>query len=367
MTSNAPSLSPHRSKAAHVILAVGLVLILALLLGARLYGRTPAVPRPASAHVPPPATLQPGALTVPCWACQESESWPIRFRTDLDLLAPLGSGPDNAALWFAGFTKEIGPRQAEWEAALARRVEHPLYKNVLPADDPLLREAEPWCDQALMRFYPDVYELEGYATRIPNLLVAVTLARSWAARGRAAEDLDSAMEDFRRAIRLGRLLRQEDVVILSDLVGLACIRWGAEGIFDRAQTAGDTELSLIAAVVVGEAAPQKLLTSERVTAVDLTPRTRSEPSGLRIDLDDELLEKIVTRATADPDRRFRGEAIVSLNLVGYLATEPEQRERALAVLDQLSGSDDPVVATTARLARDMAPDEEMLRSLLEIT
>ena len=31
-------------------------------------------------------------------------------------------------------------------------------------DDPLLREAEPWCDQATMRFYPQFLPLEGYRT-----------------------------------------------------------------------------------------------------------------------------------------------------------------------------------------------------------
>jgi hypothetical protein len=355
---------PSRSKANHVIIAVGVVLVLAVLLGARIHGRSPAADPPVAAHIPQPESLQPGNLQVPCWACRESGEWPIKFRTDLDLLAPIGTGGENAADWWAGFTKEIGPRIDEWDAALERRVEHPLYKKVLPADDPLLLEAEPWCDQALMRFYPDVFELEGYETRIPNLVLAVTLGRSWVARGRAAEDPDAAMEDFRRSIRLGRLLRQDDVTIIADLVGLACIRWGLEGIFDRAIADGDTELALIASVILGEAAPQKLLTSERLTSVDLSPHIRDEPSGLSIELDTEMLDKVVDRATSDMDRRFRGEAIVSLNLVGYLATDPDHRDRAFEVLDQLCESEDLVVATAARHARDIAPDPEVLRSFL---
>ena len=27
---------------------------------------------------------------MPCWSCPQARSWPITFKTDLDLLAPLG-------------------------------------------------------------------------------------------------------------------------------------------------------------------------------------------------------------------------------------------------------------------------------------
>ena len=53
--------------------------------------------------------------------------------------------------------------------------------KIVAGDDPLLLEAEPWCDQGTMHFYPDIFPLEGYSTRIPNLLVALTFARSWIA------------------------------------------------------------------------------------------------------------------------------------------------------------------------------------------
>ena len=73
-----------------------------------------------------------------------------------------------------------------------------------------------------MRYYPDYLELDGYQTVVPNLLFQLNLAKSWVARGMAAEDLDAALEDYRRAMRLGRLLRQEDVTVIADLVGQAC-------------------------------------------------------------------------------------------------------------------------------------------------
>ena len=142
---------------------------------------------------------------------------------------------------------------------MERRVQGPgELGEVLPADDPLLLEAEPWCDQATMRYYPDIYPMKGWETQIPNLMFQLTFARSWVARGMAASDPSKAMEDFRRAIRLGRLLRQEDVTVIADLVGLACIRVGAQGIYDLAVKQGNAQLALVASIVLGEVAPQRL-------------------------------------------------------------------------------------------------------------
>ena len=163
----------------------------------------------------------------------------MRFRTDLDLLAPLGTGTANAAAWFKDFAKPDGSRRADAEAAMARRVQGPgELGEVLPGTDPLLLEAEPWCDQATMRFYPDFFPIKGYATQIPNLMLQLTFAKSWVARGMAASDPAKAMEDFRRAIRLGRLLRQEDATVIQDLVGLACIRDAALGVYELAVKEG---------------------------------------------------------------------------------------------------------------------------------
>ncbi|MBK6405282.1 MAG: hypothetical protein IPF66_09690 [Holophagales bacterium] len=112
---------------------------------------------------------------------------PIRFRTDLDVLAPLGDGPANAALWLKDFTKgEKGPRLEEAEQAMKRRVDGPPdLGKILPPGEPLLLEAEPWADQATMRFYPDVFSVRGAATSIHNLLFSLTRgSRGWRGRSR---------------------------------------------------------------------------------------------------------------------------------------------------------------------------------------
>lgn len=399
---------PNRS--VHVVLAVAVVLVLTALLGVRITAHdgivgavepappvppapevSPAIPAPPAA-IAPPAPAAPGGTTeapavpapeapsvppdpvapvadvpappappvpeleAPCWGCPGNRNWSVRFRTDLDLLAPLGDGPSNAGMWFSLFTKQIGPRIDEWSAARERMIAYGGMEKVLPPDDPLLLEAEPWCDQATMRFYPDFFPMEGYETRVPNLILPLTLAKSWVARGNAAGDPADALVDYRRAIRIGRLLRQEDAVIITDLVGLACIRYGAEGIFELAVEQGDTELALVASLVLGEYAPQRLMTSDRVTGTDISPYATVSPSGeVALNLPDERFDLILDRAKNDLDRRFRGEAIVVLNFVVHYGTA-EQKKRTRELLNDLASSSDPVDAQTAVWAREAPPD-----------
>jgi hypothetical protein len=137
------SSSPVRSRSLRVVAAAGVVLVLAGLLGVRIVdwarASTPAakVPAPPPGNVPAPAAVAIETLQVPCWNCSGSKEWPVRFRTDLDLLAPLGTGPANAAVWFKDFAKRDGSRRAEAEAAMERRVKGPGdVGEVLQAADP---------------------------------------------------------------------------------------------------------------------------------------------------------------------------------------------------------------------------------------
>lgn len=352
------------SKKWPVVLAAAVIVVLAGSLGARLIARdgSPAVPSAPDAFVPEPAVLQVTDLEVPCWTCPSSSDWPLRFQTDLDLLAPLGTGAANAAEWFGLFTKEIGPRAADAAAAMDRRVEGPDWLGeILPPDDPLLLEAEPWCDQATMTFYPDIYELDGFETRITNLLLPLNMVRSWVARGLAAESSESAMADFRRAIRLGRLLRQEDVVVISDLVGLACIHLATRGIYEHALADGDLELALLASVVLGEVAPQRLGTKQHLTSTDIMDSMWLDDRGeIQYRLQPGKLDSVIEAAKASPDRRFRCEAIVGLNIIFGLGT-PEEKGRAFEVLDALVRDADPMVAEGARWSRDTPTDVDQLK------
>jgi hypothetical protein len=235
--------------------------------------------------------------------------------------------------------------------------------KVLPANDPLLLEAEPWCDQASMRFYPDLMVPNGWNTQLPNLLVPLTFARSWVARGLESPDPEQGMEDCRRAIRLGRLLRQEDAVIITDLVGIACIRVGAEGIYRIAVRQGDAELALLASIVIGEVAPQRLLTSERITrAWDKSFLREDEAGNVRLEIPDEKLDTILEMARNQPDHRFRLEPILTLNLVRFMGTE-SQKERAVELLTELSASEDRVISETARWSLEHEPGPDLVDDL----
>jgi hypothetical protein len=348
-----PSHRPHVLIALALVASLAALLGLRLLAGARLPGSTTRGPVAPAASVPAPKAVALSSLEFPCWGCPEAQKWPVAFRTDLDFLAPLGNGPANAGLFFRDFAKPGGSRYAEAAAAMDRRVDGPReLGKVLPPNDPLLLEAEPWCDQATMRYYPHFFPLQGTNTQLPNLLVPLSLAKSWVARGLADPDVARAMGDFRRAIRLGRLLRQEDATIIADLVGLACIRHGAQGVYDLARRTGDAPLALVAATILGEHAPQRLLTSERVTKVELRPYVREADGGeLILSLPDSRLDAIVELAKGEPDVRFRGEGVVALSMVRALGTSAQQ-EKALATLNELAASKDARVAVLATWNRD---------------
>jgi hypothetical protein len=365
------------SKFFHVLAALVILAVVAGLLGARLAARStvPVLSAPGGtgarqhspAAVPSPPPLPAEGLEVPHWSSPGVKDWPLRFRTDLDLLAPLGTGDGNAAAWFKDFVKDKGARYDEAAAAMQRRSETPGGSaKVLPPDDPLLLEAEPWCDQASMRFYPEYLEQAGFETPIPNLLLMLTMAKSWVARGNDASDPAAAMEDYRRAIRLGRLLRQEDVVVINDLVGLVCIREGAQAMYDLARKRGDMPLALAASVVLGEVAPQRLLTAERLTASDISGYAEKTSSGtIIVKPPDEKLDRLMTRAKSGPDRRFRLEAILQLHFVCHLGVGA-QKEKARALLDELAASPDIHIAKCARWCRDTPPSPEYLdKSLLQ--
>jgi hypothetical protein len=350
-----------------VLAASGVVVVLSGALAAALRGHTgspaPTVPAAPAGTIPAPHPCDLKTLAIPCWSCPSAEKWPLRFVTDLDMLAPLGTGTANAAEWFAAFAKPNGPRAAEADAAMARRADRPPIGQVLPPGDPLVVEAAPWCDQATMRFYPGIFPVRGDETRIPNLLFMLTLARSWLARGLDAPGFDDAMADYRRVIRLGRLLRQEDAVLINDLVGLACIRIGAEAIYDRARRGGKTELALLAAVVAAEAPPQKYLSASRVTSVEIAPYLRNTAGSFALDLPEARFKAIREVAASCADRRFRTESALSLRYVAALGAGP-MRADARELLEKLAAGPDPIVAANARWSLDTPVTETDARRLL---
>ncbi len=350
-----------------VTAAVTIVIVLGGLLGARTLVHWKHRAAEATETTEATATLTETArgaaqaLKLPQWSYPRSATWPVEFQTNLDLLAPLGDGSDNAASWFVLFERERGPRAADAEAADSRRVEAGEdFGWALEGDDELLLEAEAWVDQAIMSFYPAMLPLEGANTRVPNLRFMMTLARSWAARGVASHDPLEGLEDCRRAIRLGRLLRQEDVTIINDIVGLHCIDVGVRCVYRVARQDDDLELALLASVVIGEIAPQRSLTAKKTSAFDLSPFLFRESSGrFTLELPDAKLDEMIETARSFSQRRFLGEVFLTFGVVHSYGTVA-QGEKVGSYLEELAESEDPIIAGGARGSLESTPSEENL-------
>ncbi len=108
------------------------------------------------------------------------------------------------------------------------------------------------------------------------------------------------------------------------------------------------------------------MTSARLTRTDLTPYLRKSGDGtLTLALPDARLEAILAVAKGDPDRRFRCEAIIELNVVRSLGTKAQQ-ERASGLLAELAVERDPIVAATAVWSRDTQMSAEALAGVFQV-
>jgi hypothetical protein len=297
-------------------------------------------------------------MVVPCWACPRSANWQIDFRTDLDIIAPLGSGEENAALWFKDFVKNTGPRWHEVEEATNQLIDLGGQEDVLPPDHSLLLEAEPWCDRASLSYSSRIFAFDGPRTQMVSLVVPLLLARSWVARGNTQTDAGKALEDYRRTIRLGRLLRQDDTTVYYDLGGLACIRLGLGAVFDLATRRGDSELALKAAIALGEVDPQQQRTRGLMKLLDLSDAVvESAPGKVKLEVTESRFEQLLEMAERHPNRRFRLMAILELAHVATFGSPP-QSTRAQALLKQLRDSADPLTAKTVAWIGKNPPQPE---------
>ena len=366
----------------------GLVIVLLALLGARVTldwlasrGREKpgaaaapqaVVPSSAPAHAPAAGVPQPKPLALadipapPRWAqIAATEQFPkLRFTLDLDYFAPLGDGPANAAVWFRDFAKSDGSRAADLRDADLKTVRlFGAEQKVYPPDHPLLREAEPWVDQATCRFYPGIWKPAGIETPVPNLLFAVNLARSWAARGEQERDPGRAREDFRRAIRLGRLLMQDDMTLIQHLVGWACVSYGLSGLNEAARRDGDAVMVAATTLALGDYNAMRDIASRWVTEVRIEDAFREMWWGWNVSFEDAQLDRVIERATSDSLRCLRAEALLALVVIEHEGTRG-QKAKAAAALAGLTRDPDAQLAGFAKYLESRAYDR---RSFVGIT
>jgi len=285
-----------------------------------------------------------------CWGCAGNADHPAEYQIDLDRIAPLGNGPANAAVWLRQFAKHDGPRFGENHDE--RKIEWMFDGTpwrVLPGDDPLLLEAEPWIDQSVCRFYPEVWPTQGVDTPIPNLLLVLDLARSWVARGHANSDRDAAMEDYRRAIRIGRLIRQDDVTLMQDLVGIACIRMGANALYEEARRTEDGAAMVATALVHADTDAMRHLAARRTTVTERIHGSlhRDWRGAWSLGASDSDVAEVVGLGTRLAERRYRLEVILALHVVTTLGSD-SQRRQAESVLRVYAESEDRLLREAAK-------------------
>jgi hypothetical protein len=324
----------------------------------------------AAGPIAPPATVpEPRSITLaelpkPArWAHDLGFGSPhLEFRVDLDLIAPLGNGRGNAADYFRAFAKG-GSRAAQAEAARSRRVEVDG-DPVLPPNDPLLLEAELWIDQARLRFFPQLWTVQGLSTPVPNLIHMSLLARSWVARGKAQADHQAARRDFRRAIRLGRLLRQDDVTTLPDIAGLMFIRHGLNALYDDAVATSDATQAALLLLAIHDHEALRMESSRRRTLLRSVEKIAESPFGRlfgpSVDISDGQLEEIRNLTRPDVDRRFRIDALVALHIISRAGSSHE-KEIAARTIAALRSDADHLVADAASWAAAAPLDVEKLR------
>ncbi len=356
--------SKHRALA--VLAAGAVILILAGTLVARaLAPGIAASTAPPAGAVPQPLPSKLSEVPTPfCWGCAQNQDVALQFQIDLDLLAPLGDGPANAAEWFKDFAE--GGSRFDPSRAADRKIEVEALGtewSVLPGDDPLLLEAEPWIDQATCRFYPDIWKVEGLETRIPQLLMMLDLARSWVVRGALSDDPESAHEDYRRAIRLGRLLRQDDATLIQDLVAIAAIRIGAEALYHQARDEGDATTMLLTSRVLADKDAMRQITARRITVFERAYRIDAATGQPVVNPSDKELDSIVELIHSLSDRRFLMEGLIALHAVRELGP-PEQARKAREALTAFEGTEDPIVGGMLSYFREHPITADSLKSML---
>ncbi|MCP4898133.1 MAG: hypothetical protein GY906_14265 [bacterium] len=352
------------------------IVLASVILGAGI-GSAEERPGPPKGTVPEPPEIAVKDLPDPHpWVLLAgNDSDPVRLEPalDLDLLAPLGNGVGDAATWFAPFAGE-GKRSEEWAAAedrIVTRRYRETENRVLPGDDPLLLEAEPWVDQASCSFYPEYLAVEGLATKTPNLSQMLTLGRSWIARGHAQHDPAAALADYRRIVRLGRLLLQDDVTLMQDLVGMALIRMGAEAIYDEARSQGNGAMTTLAALAALDITALRLETIRRSKRLEGTfpwpekTTTLFGKDAVRLVASDEEVEQMIGIFEREPDRALKHGHMTALWLLHGLGTR-EQRDRAEQVLKELAEGTDPILAAAAQhaLERPVTPEDFSVMKVL---
>lgn len=206
--------------------------------------------------------------------------------------------------------------------------------------------------------YPDVLSIEG--GELPYLPFFMRLGRTWLDRGDEAPDPRRALADYRRVVKLGRLLLQDDVTVIQDLVGLALIGLAAERLYDLAKHQKDATGMIVASLVMNDAAGIGSYTRTRMRNLSRPPVTSRPceswwPWSRRALFLGHELEAARKLATSSAERRMRLEALSSLRYIASAGGD-EISSEARSVLSQVAKSDpDRLVRRLAKWHLERVP------------
>jgi len=289
------------------------------------------------------------------------------LATLLDDIAPLGDGRENVAPWFADFSGQSGARASEYVAAQerarawVREMDErgtPVPHRERPAfrfDDPLVREAEGRLESGVLRFYEDVYEIDAWKTPLPNLLMAIQLGKLWIARADREPDFPVALEDYRRAIRIGRLLRREDVILITGWTGLQVVQDGLEALSRRQRAVGDTAGADRTGVALAALMAERLEMVRVFDVLNIQDDVLRRWWQLKVRVPGWKVDEVRDLARAHPSRAVRIEAQMALAILSNFADD-DAREAASRTLDELVEDADPLVAKFAASHRERASE-----------
>ncbi len=146
---------------------------------------------------------------------------------------------------------------------------------------------------------------------------------------------------------------QDDATVHQSLAGIALIRAGAEALYRIARHTGDGASAALATLVLADstALRAEMLKRSRV-AHNILEHVVEPPIfgawlGPVLDVRDDEVADVIALAESASNRALRLEAAVALYVVEHMGTG-RQSEKAAAVLEELAGDSDPLVAETAR-------------------
>lgn len=299
------------------------------------------------ARVPPPASFDLGAHELPV-AVRTDVMWRAKELDAklLDALAPLGTGGANAAAWWSEFVPGRS-RASELAAARDREVESLVAGEMLrrlPWSDPLVQEALTTADQARLSFVQEGLTLQ----RLPVSLL-YSIADSWLVHGLEEPDPARANDSFRRVVRLGRLLLQDDGDPIQPLMGMSFVEHGLEGLYERARREGDRRTQFLATLALLDRERVYGWETSRLQQIALPGHVNLADPAARLAVSDETMGRLEGAFEHSTVRRWRLQSITAAQ-VAVVRGDAEAAARATSLLRRAAEDTDPLVAEAARRA-----------------